>query len=474
MGKRWYCKPAGFQSAFLSLALLFFLGQNLNGQSDLASLINYALKNSHEVKKSNYQVQEGDFLYKETRGHGLPQVDATGSYSKMMLPDFGFDGSADRINGILDMIINESVSESDRQNIQNSLTGMLNGLSDIDALYTTSAGVKVTQLLFSQSYWAGLKAARKTQEIYSILKNQTEEEVIAEVANGYYQAGSLMLQMQTVDQSIRNLKEIYRMAEASYQNDMIKETNVNRLKVTISNLEVTRLTIQNGINIQLNYLKALAGMPGDTLLAIDTASMVSDYLNAESVSFNVENVAAYQILLKQDELYNQQVKLSKAVYYPTLAAFAQFDYSSYGTTSEIKDFSNRNTYGLSLSFPIFTSGVNHYKVKQARMKQFQLQEDISKAKDLLNVNYSNAYLEFETSRNMLSAQKDNKELAMKVYNQTSLQYQEGMASLADLLNVNSDYLQADNSYNQQILKCKTSEINMLKASGNIKSLTNRQ
>jgi len=45
-----------------------------------------------------------------------------------------------------------------------------------------------------------------------------------------------------------------------------------------------------------------------------------------------------------------------------------------------------------------------------------------------------------------------------------------MASMADLLNVNSDFLQADNSLNQQILKCKTAEIKMLKSSGNLKSL----
>ena len=71
---------------------------------------------------------------------------------------------------------------------------------------------------------------------------------------------------------------------------------------------------------------------------------------------------------------------------------------------------------------------------------------------------------------MLAAQRENKALALKVYHQTSLLYNEGMASMADLLNVNSDFLQADNSLNQQILKCKTAEIKMLKASGSLKSL----
>jgi len=49
-----------------------------------------------------------------------------------------------------------------------------------------------------------------------------------------------------------------------------------------------------------------------------------------------------------------------------------------------------------------------------------------------------------------------------------------MASMADLLNVNSDFLQADNSLNLQILKYKTSEIKMLKATGNLKQIANRK
>lgn len=129
-----------------------------------------------------------------------------------------------------------------------------------------------------------------------------------------------------------------------------------------------------------------------------------------------------------------------------------------------------NTIGLSLSMPIFTSGSNYSKIKQAQLKKAQLEEDILKTKDLLTVSYNNAYLEFQTAQNMLAAQRENKALALKVYHQTSLLYNEGMASMADLLNVNSDFLQADNSLNQQILKCKTAEIKMLKASGSLNSL----
>lgn len=449
---------------------------SLQGQTKLTDLISYSLEHSRDVRKAELQRKEASYMYKEVRGNGLPQIEASASYSKMMLPDIEIPGDVgDQLGSMLDMIINENVSSETKQALKDQLTGTLNGLAGLDAMYTASAGIQVTQLIYSQSYWTGLRTAKKTKELYSLLKAKTEDEVIAEVASGYYQAGSLMLQLGTIDKSLSNLKEIHRIAELSYQNDLTKETNVNRLKVSISNLQVTRQTIQNGISIQLNYLKALAGMPAYTLLTIDTTAMIADFVDSRNDrSFSVNNVSSYQVLLKQNEMYGQQIKVAQAKYYPTLAAFGQFNFSSYNTSASIDKLSNMNTIGLNLSVPIFTSGVNSSKVKQAILKQAQLQEDILKTQDLLTVSYNNAFLEYQTSRDLLAAQKENRELAQRVYNQTSLQYQEGMASMADLLNVNSDFLQADNSYNQQVLKCKTSEINILKASGNLKSLVNNK
>jgi outer membrane protein len=430
--------------------ILFLLGQNVSGQNELTKLVNYTLDHSHKIKKSELQVQEAKYMRKELLGNGLPQIEGSASYTKFM---FKFDIPA----SVYSMVPSE-------------YSPLIDQIGNINKIYMASVGVQVTQLIYSQSYWVGLKTAKKTEELYNILKAQNDEDVVAEVANSYYQTGSLMLQLQTVEKSVLNLDGLYKIAELNCKNDLIKESELSRLKVSITNLEVTRQTIKNGVDIQLNYLKALAGMPEDSLLTIDTSSFVRDFNTRPITIFNIENVPAYQALLKQDEIAGQQVKLSKAKYYPTLAAYGKFNYSSFGITSNIDKMTNMNTIGLNLTVPIFTSGVNNAKSKQIQLKQAQLKEDIEQNTTLLSIEYRNALSEYQTAGELLLVQKDNRELAQKVYKQTLLQYQEGLASLADLLNVNSDFLQADNSYNQQILKCKTSEVKMLKASGNIKHL----
>jgi ABC-type nitrate/sulfonate/bicarbonate transport system substrate-binding protein len=230
-------------------------------------------------------------------------------------------------------------------------------------------------------------------------------------------------------------------------------------------------TLKNVISIQLNYLKALAGMPADTTISIDTLSMGEVNLALrENSSFRVEDVPSFQLLQKQNEINELQIKNAKAKYIPQVAAFGKFDLSSYSTSPKMDKLRNVNTIGLQLSFPVFTSGINSSKVKQAQLRKSQNEENILKTRDLLSVSYNNALSEYETACKLLDVQKENRELALKVYNQTSSQYREGMASMADLLNVNSDFLQADNSYIQQIIKCNLAGIKMLKSSGKLRQL----
>ncbi len=441
-----------FSAKVLGISLMLFIFFNISSfaQQNLQQLINYALKHSNDVKKASLQQEEAFYQHREAARKGLPQIEGKGSYSKMGLGDL-----SSSLNGFVPSDQSEMVSQM---------------LSGWDNLYMASVTAQVTQLIYSQSYWSGLKLTRKTKELYDIMKEQSDEDIIAEVANNYYQAGSLMMQLQSLNKSKENLEEMYKVVELSYENDMTTETEVNRIKVSVVNLTTSIRSVENTIEIQKDYIKALAGLPHDTVITIDTAYISTVFKLRPQNTFNIEDVSSYQLMMKQDEIYKGKVKTAQAEYYPTLAAYAQLGYSYYGVDMKPSDLGNMNTIGLNLTIPIFTAGSRHSKVKQYQLQRAQLQEDIEKNTRFLTIDYTSAVMEYNTAAELLNVQKENRDLAQKVYDQTLLQYKEGMASIADVLNVNSDYLQADNSYNQQIIKCKTAEVKMLKASGQIKQM----
>ena len=80
-------------------------------------------------------------------GNGLPQIEGSAGYSKMMLP------------GGLDL------PASMYQMVPEEYAGMLEGISGLDELNSMSVGVQVTQLIYSQAFWVGLKTAKKTKMI---------------------------------------------------------------------------------------------------------------------------------------------------------------------------------------------------------------------------------------------------------------------------------------------------------------------
>lgn len=87
--------------------------------------------------------------------------------------------------------------------------------------------------------------------------------------------------------------------------------------------------------------------------------------------------------------------------------------------------------------------------------------------------YENAKIQIRNSLTTIDMQKSNKEFAEEVFNSTRNNYQQGLASLTDLLTAETDLVAAQNSYNQALLNYKVAEIELVKSNGNIRTLVSK-
>ena len=421
-------------------------------QYDLQALLKHAVEHSHTIKKASLQQAESGSKVKEVTANGLPQVEGSISYSRMGLPEI-------------------NISEEMLEALPEEISPLLSGLSDINAFHTSSAGVTISQLLYSKSFLTGVKQAKRAEDLYRILLQKTEEDVIHEVASNYYQALMNYSNLETLNRNIENLERLHDILKLQYENDFVKQTDVSRLKVTVTNLKTQRKTLQNGMQVQERVLKILTGIPAETSMLLDTAVLrTMDYRQPAITDYSPELLPEYQALQKQTELAGLQIESSKAAFHPNLAAYGQFTYSSYATEFKFDDFSNMNTIGLKATIPIFSSGMRKQQLRQSQLKLQQSQEDFDLTTKYLETGYQNAVNSLYSAWSNLQDQQENKELANEVYGQVKLQFNEGMASLTDLLNVESSLLEAESLFNQQLLKYKLAEMELLKASGKLTSL----
>jgi len=423
-------------------------------QYTLEKLIKNAVEKSHAMKKAALQLSESNSKVKEIIANGLPQAEGSLNYSRMGIPKINISQE------MLDMLPEE-------------VAPLVKGLTDIKALHTTSAGVTVSQLLYSKSYLMGVQQGKKAEELYSSLLDKTEEDVIHDVASNYYQILMNYSNLRILEKNMQNIGKLYNILKLQYENDFVKKTDVNRLKVTLTNLKTQRETLENGIKIQERILKIVSGIPVDQEMKLDTSVVRKmNFQQPIASEFSLDVLPSFQVLKKQTELAKIQIKSDKAAYYPNLAAFGQFNYSNYATEFKFNNFSNMNTVGLKATIPIFSSGMRKQKVDQSQLKLQQNQEDFDLNTKYLETNYQNSTNSLLSAWSNLQDQKENKALANQVYDQVKLQFDEGMASLTDLLNVDSSLLDAENLYNQQLLKYKLAEIELLQATGKLKTLIN--
>jgi len=197
-------------------------------------------------------------------------------------------------------------------------------VEDITELLLTYHGnVELSQLLFSKSYFTGLKASKASQSLAALNTFKTTEDLVYSIAQVYLQLQITKKQTEILNANLDRLKQLITIAEIQFQEGLIKKIDVDQLKVNRTNLSTELQQVQIGISQQLNLLKYYMGMPLDAEIHIsDEIVETGKYPLAGNLILS-ENTNL-KLLTKQFELSDLQMENIQAGYYPTLSAFLQF------------------------------------------------------------------------------------------------------------------------------------------------------
>lgn len=410
----------------------------------------YALQNNTKVRNAKLDIEGGRYKVEEVRAQALPQLTGTAGLT-------------------YNPIIGQQVVNFGGQT-QTLRFGQK---------WNSSAGVQLSQQLFNQQVFTGLQAAKSSEEYYNLTAQLTEEQIIELVANNYYQVLVNRQQLNVIDNNIKNIKVIERIISNQYQNGLAKKIDVDRIKVNLTNLETQREQTLNGITQLENQLKYAMGMPVTQEVILPTTELTAvTQLPVLTDTISLANRTEIRLLNNTDKLLALQRKAYVSEYYPTLALSGNYTYSS---QSSGFDFLSSNStaigfgssaIGLSLRVPIFNGFLTRAKIRQADVDIAKAKESRKESINGLNLAYENAKIQLRNSLNTINAQQKNVDLAAEIYKSTQNNYNNGLASLTDLLDTESSLTQAQNSYTQALLNYKIAEIQLIKSKGNIKSLVN--
>ena len=441
-----------------TLILLMLFAMSVYSQEEkpltLKDAINYALENKSDSKKAKLKVENSEYQIQEVISRALPQIALNGNltYNPVIQSTF-IDAGA--FGGEPGSIIKAQFGQA----------------------WSSSAGVSLTQNLFDQSIFTGLKAAKSTREFYQINQQLTEEQVIERVANAYYQVYVQRQKLIVIDTTFKNTSKIKEIIKVQFDNGLAKKIDLNRIIVKLSNISTNRQQIANAIKLQENALKFYMGMPMETKINFATTTFdVSPQALSEAP--NTTNRTEYLLLKKNEQLLDFQKKSIIAGYYPTLSLSANYNFIGVGRNmplfalpSDGVYWTNFSSIGLNLRVPIFTGFGTRAKVRQAEVELKKIKEDLNDTKLGLDLAYENAKLQIDNSIETIKSQKENATLAQEVLDNTKNNYYQGLASLTDLLDAESALTEAQNNYTSALLDYKLAEIQLIKSKGELKTLT---
>ena len=438
--------------AIFILLLSFVYSQNFAQQTNVFTAkqaVDYALKNSAQVKNALLDIQIQKQTNKEITALAFPQI-----------------------NGNLS--INDYLSLPTSL-IPAAFTGGPPGSFiplKFGTKYSASLGVDLQQILLDGQVFVGLQAKRTAMEFSTRTAEVTQETIKANVYKIYYQLVVGNKQIESIDANISRFDKLLHDTREIYKNGFAEKLDVDKVEVQLNNLNTENLKAQNQLDEGLEALKFLMSMPQkDKLILTDSLTEEELRANILEENYNYSDRKEFQMLSTLSKLNEFNIRRYKLSKIPTVSGFVNYSKNaqrkSFNFLKTGEDWFTTALVGLRVSIPIFDGGARNARIEKAKLDLQKTNNNIEQLKLSIDNDVEQARLKMRSALATMESQKRNIQLAEQVYKTTKLKYEQGLGSNQEIYNAQTELKVAQNNYYSSLYDAITAKIDYLKAAGKL-------
>ncbi len=397
----------------------------------LDDAIKVALSESESVQIADKEVVRTGHAKKGTYAALFPQIDATGSYQRVLIK-----------NDIRAMMGSDSPMA---QQMPDTKIGSYN---------TFAVGASASMPLVNAALWKSIKISGQSVELAVEKARASRLDLVAQVKRAYYTTLLAKESFRVFRELYENALSNYGQTEKKYNAQKASELDMTTAKTNLAGAIPNVYSAESDVMLALWQLKAVIGADLDE--HIDIVGSLDDYsaqLNTEPSydSLSLEgNSTMKQLSIQADQLL-QTVKLRQLAYVPTLAATISITYSAVSNDPMTNLGWFPYSYaGFSLNIPIFSGGRRYHDVKQARNQYEQLQLQTRSTEKQLRISVQQQLSAMQTAAKSYGASKDALASAEKAYQIAAKSYEVGRATLVELDNAQVNLTQCQLSLSNNI------------------------
>lgn len=438
-----------FNRKMLCLGLSFLLlyspsfGQDRveipDGELTLEQALDYSLKNSPLILKSQLNDQIGEFEIKSNLAGWFPQLNLSA-------------GGAYNIKRQTQVIGDEMITFGQK--------------------YNSNVLAQVDQALFNKDLFFATKTSKFYREQLDQMLVNSKINTVVEVSKAYYDIILSEAQLEILDKNLIRLKKQYQDSYNRFEAGLVDKTDYQRAGIALTNMESDRNRVASTFKAKYAYLKQLMGYPEEAEFKIPTnVEQLENKIDLAQIEpLVLENRIEYQLQLTQQSLNEVNTSYEKWSYLPNLSGYYRYNWQfSNGAFSELfhRDYPT-SSVGLSLGIPIFQGGKRVHRVKAAQLQEKRGMVELTDLGRQINTQYEQALANYKSSYFEWQTIRENMELAESIYDIIKLQYDEGVKAYVDLIIAETDLQTAQINHINALYEVLLSQLDLDKAAGLIK------
>lgn len=390
-----------------SLLLWGMLGLTLTASAQpytLETCKSLALENNHQIESRQLETDMALQTKREAFTHFFPSISATGMAFNANHPTVQMDFTLPILPTPIPLAMTK-----------HGLMG----------------GVTATQPVFAGGQiFNSHKLARVGEEVSRAQTKLTEEEILQNVEETFWQIIALQEKLKTLDAVDAQLDRVQHDVEMAVQAGISTRNDLLRVELKRQETESSRLKVENGINVSKLLLGQYIGRMGTTLelVADDFTSPESPLSIYENASTAVTRRTEYQLLNKNVEAGKLRQRVTVGKNLPSVGVGAGYMYHDL-TGSD-------NHFGVvfaSVSIPISAWWGGLHSIKREKLKVRQAEIERQQNREMMEVEICQCWNELQEAYKQILLTQKSIDSSTENLRLNQEYFRAGTVSLSDLL-----------------------------------------
>lgn len=364
----------------------------------------FALENNYSIRQARERLREQEGLIVEVRADALPNVSASGNYTRDD-KDFVTPGSG--------------------RGYQN-----------------WTVGVYVRQLIYSGGgVKSALEAAKTTREAAALDIQAVVDAVLLQVRTRFADVLLARERIEVQEQSVNLLREQLQTVKNRFEAGSVSQFEVLTAEVALANAQPALINARNSFRIAIDELRQVLGYRGGFGADLKKVPEFEGELRYEPANYDLEaSLSAAKAkrpeLLRLEQIERAResgVTVARSGYLPQLYVTGGYEGRKLSSSNSFSDTQDGWTAGVSGSWAIFDGARTRGRVAQARAQLNQARLGVSEQTLAIEVEVRRALSSLQEAAELAEAAGKVVDQATEALRLADVRYRNGAATQLDVL-----------------------------------------